>query len=170
MEKRQVVGGEAKAASLERQAALDEDAAACRLRKGPLAVRGPASLDAQDPASASHALGHLVTGVRARSGVASLQGLHATDAVPLARAASQVRARLRLPRLLGGHAKAASLVVAEGGLDAGRPSEVRLGASVGAVGTTSVDGRALSAPCASTVRAKRATVGPAVRVANPVAA
>lgn len=143
----QVVGGKGPSPSVKREAAVDANAATRRLREGSLALRGPASFDTQDPACASDALGHLVAGLRARPGIPSEEGAPPSNAFPLAEPAGQGLARLRLPRLLGGHAEAAPLVIAEGLLNAGPVPKVRLGSPVGAVGPPREDGRALGSPC-----------------------
>lgn len=149
------------------QAPADAHAATSRVRVGPLAVRGPATFDAKDPTGASDALGDLVANVRARPVVASEEGLPPANAAPLAGAARQGRARLRLPRLVCGHAKAAAVVLTEELLDAESTGEVQLGTPVGAVRPTGMDGRALSAASVAAVRAERPTLGPAVRGADP---
>lgn len=166
---REVVGREGAATAFEGQAPLEEDEASCRVRVGAPPVRGATTLDAQDPAGAPDALGHLVPVLLPRPRGPSEEGVPVPNAVALAKATGQGVARLRLPRVVGGHAKAAPVVLAQGGLHAGPVPEVRVGTPVGAVGASGVEGRALGAAGAAAVRAEVAAVGPAVRVADPAA-
>lgn len=165
----EVVGREGAATAVEGHAPLEEDEPSCRLRVGALAVRGAAALDAEDPAGASDALGDLVPVLLPCPLGPGEEGVPIPDAVALAEAAGQGVTRLRLPRLVSGHAEAAALVVAQGRLHAGPVPEVRVGAPVGAFGASGVEGRALGAAGATAVRAEVAAVGPAVRVADPAA-